>query len=443
MTSDSAFNYTYDYNNNMVSSANISTGAVTTYTYDVSGQRLTQTNGTTTTVYISKYYNYTYLNSDQTKTPTQITKHIFAPSAGSGQANNMDIATIQGSGIDAKIYYNHSDLLQNSSVMTDQTGAIAETLDYFPFGEIRLDKTVAAPAGAAGPAALTEQRKFIGQEYDADTSLNYLNARYYNSAISRFISQDPMFWNLDNAWLSDPQTQNAYSYARNNPLIYSDSDGKKAELVVKPLTPIPGAHGFVLITAEKGADLSQYGEGSRYTVGGYPSNRWGGMLQARINESGDLNFPESKYLATYPLAPPEGVSVAQYDQKLLESGADLVKGNNNSGNLGMYVFTGQPISPFPNSGNTATQVIINAGGTVPAINSVYTNSDSRSKYFPLGLGNSLGTQWFILSKAQQAASYAEQKVSQAISSANKVINSVGSTITSTASSLLNYVRYKP
>ncbi|MBI1866507.1 MAG: type IV secretion protein Rhs, partial [Candidatus Staskawiczbacteria bacterium] len=32
----------------------------------------------------------------------------------------------------------------------------------------------------------------MGQEYDAETGLNYLNARYYNSNIGRFISQDPM-----------------------------------------------------------------------------------------------------------------------------------------------------------------------------------------------------------------------------------------------------------
>ena len=66
--------------------------------------------------------------------------------------------------------------------MTDSTGTIAETMDYFPFGGIRLDNKV---------GTFDEQRKYIGQEYDADTGLNYLNARYYNSAIGRFTSEDP------------------------------------------------------------------------------------------------------------------------------------------------------------------------------------------------------------------------------------------------------------
>ncbi|MBI3336992.1 MAG: RHS repeat-associated core domain-containing protein, partial [Candidatus Staskawiczbacteria bacterium] len=68
-------------------------------------------------------------------------------------------------------------------------------------------------------ASFNEQRKFIGQEYDAETGLNYLNARYYNSNIGRFISQDPMFWTLPVELLTDPQNQNSYAYARNNPIV--------------------------------------------------------------------------------------------------------------------------------------------------------------------------------------------------------------------------------
>src|SRR3989338_7381891 len=35
------------------------------------------------------------------------------------------------------------------------------------------------------------QRKFIGQYYDEDTELSYLNARYYDGARGQFTSQDP------------------------------------------------------------------------------------------------------------------------------------------------------------------------------------------------------------------------------------------------------------
>ena len=64
-----------------------------------------------------------------TPTPNVITNHLFA--------NGIDVATITGSGASAKIDYNASDLLNSSSVMTDSTGAIAETTDCYWFGIIR------------------------------------------------------------------------------------------------------------------------------------------------------------------------------------------------------------------------------------------------------------------------------------------------------------------
>lgn len=99
--------------------------------------------------------------------------------------------------------------------MTDSTGDIAETMDYFPFGGIRID----TKAGT-----FNEQRKYIGQEYDTDTGLNYLNARYYNSSIGRFTSEDPQFWGNQN--LTDPQSLNSYSYGSNNPITMSDPTGQ-------------------------------------------------------------------------------------------------------------------------------------------------------------------------------------------------------------------------
>ena len=96
--------------------------------------------------------------------------------------------------------------------------------------------------------AFNEQRKFIGQEYDADTGLNYLNARYYDAKRGQFISQDPNFWAIGDEKqvkaltgktqqeiLADPQLLNSYSYARNNPIINSDPTGNGPELLLLPL----------------------------------------------------------------------------------------------------------------------------------------------------------------------------------------------------------------
>jgi murein DD-endopeptidase MepM/ murein hydrolase activator NlpD len=55
-----------------------------------------------------------------------------------------------------------------------------------------------------------------------------MGARYYNSNYGRFISEDLMFWTLPKVYLLDPQQMNSYAYARNNPIIYTDPDGKTA-----------------------------------------------------------------------------------------------------------------------------------------------------------------------------------------------------------------------
>jgi RHS repeat-associated protein len=64
--------------------------------------------------------------------------------------------------------------------------------------------------------------KFTGKERDTESGLDFFQARYYFSPYGRFFSADP-----ENAGAKpdDPQSWNAYAYARNNPLVYTDPDG--------------------------------------------------------------------------------------------------------------------------------------------------------------------------------------------------------------------------
>ena len=65
---------------------------------------------------------------------------------------------------------------------TDEDGEVTQTLDYYPYGSQRI---------ATG--SFSEQRRFIGEEYDGDTEFSYLNARYYQGSRGQFMSQDPVF----------------------------------------------------------------------------------------------------------------------------------------------------------------------------------------------------------------------------------------------------------
>jgi RHS repeat-associated protein len=66
-------------------------------------------------------------------------------------------------------------------------------------------------------------RLYTGREYDKETNLYYLRARYYNSDTGRFMSRDPVGQN---------DQVNLYTYVANNPLGYTDRDGKKASAMI-------------------------------------------------------------------------------------------------------------------------------------------------------------------------------------------------------------------
>ncbi len=95
-------------------------------------------------------------------------------------------------------------------------------MDYYPYGSPRLDEKA---------GSFNEKRKFAGHEYDGETGLSYMVARYYDGGVGRFYGQDPAFWDGSHLLeqLIDPQSWNSYAYARNNPMRYVDLDGRFME----------------------------------------------------------------------------------------------------------------------------------------------------------------------------------------------------------------------
>jgi RHS repeat-associated protein len=86
-----------------------------------------------------------------------------------------------------------------------------------PFG----DATVSTPATDYDPL------HFTGKERDAESGNDYFGARYYSSAMGRWLSPD---WSakydpVPYAKLDNPQTLNLYQYVLNNPLSAADDDG--------------------------------------------------------------------------------------------------------------------------------------------------------------------------------------------------------------------------
>ena len=89
----------------------------------------------------------------------------------------MTVATVEGS----TTTYIHTDHLGGTTLTTDSTGAITQTLDYFPYGETRIESGIN-----------DEDAQYTGYKKDSTTGLNYASARYYNPVRGAFISQDPV-----------------------------------------------------------------------------------------------------------------------------------------------------------------------------------------------------------------------------------------------------------
>jgi RHS repeat-associated protein len=71
------------------------------------------------------------------------------------------------------------------------------------------------------------EHHYTGKERDTESGNDYFGARYYSSAMGRFMSPD---WSaqvepVPYAKLDDPQSLNLYAYVRNNPLSRFDRDG--------------------------------------------------------------------------------------------------------------------------------------------------------------------------------------------------------------------------
>lgn len=112
---------------------------------------------------------------------------------------------------DGEFTYLHPDHLGSPQLGTNEAGGVVFTENYTPFGE-----------ELNGYAANDNQSGFTGHIKDKSTGLNYMQARYYDPNIGRFLSVDPMdFVGSGN----DPRYFNRYSYTANDPINLIDPTG--------------------------------------------------------------------------------------------------------------------------------------------------------------------------------------------------------------------------
>jgi RHS repeat-associated protein len=91
--------------------------------------------------------------------------------------------------------------------LTTSVGVLGNTYTYDSFGKL-----------TASTGAIVNRFEYTGRELDPETGLYFYRARYYDSTAGRFISEDPHKEVL--------RGLNFYAYVRNNPVGFTDPDGK-------------------------------------------------------------------------------------------------------------------------------------------------------------------------------------------------------------------------
>ncbi len=102
----------------------------------------------------------------------------------------------------------HSDALGSTTLTTDAVGDEEAKHRYASYGQPETAGTDELPLG------------YTGQQYDSQTGLQFLRARYYDPTTGVFLSEDPLLGDL-----GDPVTRHRYLYAASNPMNFHDPTG--------------------------------------------------------------------------------------------------------------------------------------------------------------------------------------------------------------------------
>ena len=105
------------------------------------------------------------------------------------------------------------------------TGKLAATYTYDAWGKIVKINGIDPDSVAESSIAKINPFRYRGYYYDTETGLYYLNSRYYDPEVGRFINADGIINNTGTI------TQNLFAYCGNNPVTHKDASGYAWETI--------------------------------------------------------------------------------------------------------------------------------------------------------------------------------------------------------------------
>ena len=208
-------NYAYDNNGNTVEKYN-ATDTVTfaynskdqlieadtidyliEYAYDPDGTRVSKTvDGALVSYLVDKNRPYGQVLEERDGANQLLAAYTYG----------KDLINMRRGGVES---YYHYDALGSACVLSDGSESVTDEYEYQAYG------VLISQTGTTENAYL-----FTGEQFDPESGLYYLRARYYDPEIGRFITRD--------TWRGDPRRPssiNKYMYAEGNPVVFTDPSG--------------------------------------------------------------------------------------------------------------------------------------------------------------------------------------------------------------------------
>ncbi len=183
--------YEYDGFNQLIKVSTGRSGAI--YQYNGDGLRVKKTADGVTSAYLYEYDKVILETDGKGK---QTARNLYGL--------NLVVRTVDADKY-FYLYNGHSDV----TALISSAGTVAATYEYDAFGNIT-NKT----------GTVNNPIRYAGYQYDEESKFYYLNARYYDPKLARFLTEDTY-----RGQANDPLSLNLYTYTHNNPITYVDPTG--------------------------------------------------------------------------------------------------------------------------------------------------------------------------------------------------------------------------
>lgn len=125
-------------------------------------------------------------------------------------------------------YYYLTNLNGDVVGITDAQGKLLAQYVYDPWGKLLQINTTEPDNADQLAVATANPLRYRGYYYDSETGMYYLQSRYYDPDLGRFISAD----DFDCLTTSNFFSVNAYAYCWNSPIAFKDSEGNTPNLAL-------------------------------------------------------------------------------------------------------------------------------------------------------------------------------------------------------------------